>query len=140
MTPVAGYAWITLAVSDLERSVSWYRQVFGLDVLMTNADTCAVGTAEHFVYLIEPSSLFVLGLKHVAERDSAPFSSSNTGLAEVAIAVGSGRLSDHLAHLDDLGISYRGPSPWKMGTVAEISDPDGIPLRLFDPATSADRG
>lgn len=133
MSAVAGYAWATLEVADLERSVAWYRELFGLEVLMTNADTCKVADEDHFVYLVEPSSMFVIGLVTNQTRNGRQrLAPTRTGLSHLAIAVEAGALGEHLAHLDRLGIAYRGPTPWKTETVAELTNPDGIALLLFE--------
>lgn len=133
MTVLAGYAWATLAVRDLDSSVAWYRRVFGLDVLMTNADTCAVGDTDRFVYLIEPSTFVVIGL-HEAAAGRGRFCGDRAGLADLALDVGPGKLRAWLTRLDELGVAFRGPTPWSAGTVVHMQDPDGIPLLLFEPS------
>lgn len=134
MSAIAGYAWATLAVTDLERSVAWYRQAFGLDVLMTNADTCAIGDADRFVYLVEPSSLFVLGVEQAADNDGGAFAKAAAGIAQLALGVGPGGLVERQAHFNRIGIAYRGPTAWSTGEVLELADPDGIPVLVFEPS------
>lgn len=133
MTAVIDYAWAALAVGDLDASVDWYRRVFCLDVLMTNADTCAVGDADRFVYLVDAGTLFVVGL-HQRAGAREGLDRDQVGLAGLAINVGARQLRPWLAQLEELDIAYRGPTPWASGTVAYLEDPDGIPLLLFEPA------
>lgn len=137
MTIASGYAWVTLSVTDLERSITWYRRVFELEVLISNADTCAIADEDRFVYLIEPSTLLVVGLQQAAANDNQRFAPASTGLSQVTLAAGTGGLDGCLAHLDQLGIDYRGPTEWKTGRAAEITDPDGIALLVFEPALAA---
>lgn len=139
MTIASGYAWVTLSVTNLERSVDWYRLVFGLEVLMSNADTCAIADEDRFVYLVEPSTLLVVGLQQCDANDHQRFAPTANGLFHVAVAAGEGGLASCLAHFDQLGIDYRGPTPWKTGRAAEITDPDGIALLVFEADLEAGR-
>ncbi len=139
MTIASGYAWVTLSVTDLERSVTWYRQVFELEVLMSNADTCAIADEDRFVYLVEPSTLLVVGLQKSAANDGRRFAPESTGLSQVVLTPGTGGLDGCLARLDQLGIPHGGPTEWKTGRVVEISDPDGIALLVFEPSLAAGR-
>ena len=59
-----GYAWVSLRVADLERSVDWYADVLDLAPMVTNSDTCAVDAIERFSYLIHTESLLMVGLHH----------------------------------------------------------------------------
>lgn len=126
---VRGSAWTTMAVTELERSVSCHQDVFGPEALMSNAATCAVDEADRFAFLIEPRGLFVLGMELKACRDGQPLGPSRAGLSHVALAVVSDRLADHQCHLGRRGVAYR----FLSGTVAEPADPDGKPVVLFDP-------
>lgn len=129
----ASYAWVTLSVTNLERSLEWYRRVFGLEVFMSNPDTCAKADEDRFVYLVEPSTLLVVGLQQCAANEHRRFAPAATGLLHVAFAAGDGGLAGCLARFDRLGIDYRGPTQWKTGRVAEITDPDGIAPMVFEP-------
>lgn len=131
-SPLVGYAWATVVAKDLDRSVAWYREAFGLELLMTNAETCATD-APRFVHLVDPHSLFVIGLQHGSSGDWAA-AAGRTKLAQLALNVGAGWLPEHLAHLDSMGVPYQGPLPWSTGRVAHLEDPDGIPLLLYEPA------
>lgn len=135
MTALVGYAWATLAVGDLDTSTAWYRRVFGLDLLLTNADTCAVDT-DHFVYLVEPESLFVIGLHQRAASRRRQIEGDEAGLADLAVNVDPRQLRAWIGRLSDLAVPYRGPTPWSTGTVVHLDDPDGNPLLLFEPPGS----
>jgi catechol 2,3-dioxygenase-like lactoylglutathione lyase family enzyme len=54
---------------------------------------------------------------------------------DVLIAVSTSRLVDPLARLGRRGVAYRGPTAWGTGAVAEVADPDGIPVLLFEPSS-----
>lgn len=106
---------------------------------MSNADTCAIADEDRFVYLVEPSTLLVVGLQQCDANDHQRFAPAATGLFHVAVAAGKAGLAGCLAHFDRLGIDYRGPTQWKTGRVAEITDPDGIALLVFEVDLEAGR-
>lgn len=131
---ITGYAWVCLSVRDLDESVEWYRRVLRLDVLMTNADTCAIDAVDRFTYLVDAPSFCVVGLQQRADNDGATFRSGGTGLDHLAFAVGRDSLAASQQHLDHCGIPYAGPTRWQAGAFIELSDPDGIPVWLFEPS------
>lgn len=136
MTSITGYAWACLSVRNLDRSVGWYRTVFGLDVLMSIADTCAIDRQDRFVYLIDATSLFVVGLQQSADNDPEPFRATVTGLDHVSLAVAPAGLRQWQQWLRQAGVPFAGPIHWQAGTLLELTDPDGIPVRLFELSTS----
>lgn len=129
---VTGCAWACLSVRDLDRSLAWYRQVLGLDVLTTNADTCAIDTADRFTYLVDPTSLCVVGLEQRADNDATAFRPESAGLDHLTFAVGPDGLAASQQHLDGCGLAYAGPTRWQAGSFLELIDPDGIPVRIFE--------
>lgn len=131
MTGVTGYAWACLSVTELGRSVEWFRSVLNLDVFTTNADTCAIAAADRFTYLIDPISLFVIGLQQTASNDGGAFQSQRTGLDHLTVSAGSDGLAGWQHRFDHLGVAYVGPIRWAAGSFIECRDPDGIPIRVF---------
>jgi quinol monooxygenase YgiN len=58
--PLAGTAFAALSVGDVDAVTAWLSDALGSQALTTHDDTCAVG--EEFAYLIEPSSLTIVGV------------------------------------------------------------------------------
>jgi predicted metal-dependent enzyme (double-stranded beta helix superfamily)/catechol 2,3-dioxygenase-like lactoylglutathione lyase family enzyme len=123
---LAGTAFAAIAVNDLAGATDWMASVFGLHVLTTQDDSCAVD--EQFSYLIEPSSLTVVGL----HRASKPQSSA--GLEHIALRVPSvTQLERWHQELTGLGHKPSPITPWNFGTFVEVIGPEGLTVRLFVP-------
>ena len=128
-----GYAWVSLRVADLGRSVGWYADVLDLAPMATNSDTCAVDAIERFSYLIHTDSLLVVGLHHDPALDIGGSAGGELGLHHVAISVDADDLDAFRQQLDNAG---RHPGPvvsWSYGRWFEIRDPDGNAVRFFAP-------
>jgi glyoxylase I family protein len=128
-----GYAWVSLRVADLERSVAWYADVLDLAPMVTNSDTCAVDAIERFSYLIHTESLLVVGLHHDPALDVDDGPEGGLGLDHVAIGVDADDLDAFREQLEKAG---RRPGPvvsWSYGRWFEIRDPDGNAVRFFAP-------
>lgn len=129
---LTGYAWVCLSVRDLELSADWYQQSLGLEVLMTNADTCALDADDRFTYLVDHTSFCVLGLQQRADNHGRVFHPKRTGLDHLTFSLAQGDLNACQQRLQRSGIAFEGPTRWQAGSFIELADPDGIPIRLFD--------
>lgn len=129
---LTGYAWVCLSVRDLARSVDWYQRTLDLDVLLTNADTCALDADDRFAYLVDRASFCVLGLQQAARNDGSVFASERTGLEHLTFSVAEGGLEACQEWLRQSGVSFRGPTRWRAGSFIELADPDGVPVRFFE--------
>ena len=128
-----GYAWVSLRVADLERSVAWYADVLDLGPMVTNSDTCAVDAIERFSYLIHTKSLLMVGLHHDPALDVASGGRDGLRLHHVAVSVDTDDLDKFREQLGEPG---RQPGPvvsWSYGRWFEIRDPDANAVRLFAP-------
>ena len=120
---------VALTVSDLPRSVSWYRQLFDKDPVL-DEDT---GPFRHVVWMIGDGTLVGLH-QHTNLESTEPASEFRPGLDHVAF--GCSDRSDLEAwkqRLDDLGIPNGGIVDASYGSGLSFRDPDNIPLEFFAP-------
>jgi glyoxylase I family protein len=120
---------VALTVSDLPRSVSWYRQLFDTDPVL-DEDT---GPFRHVVWMIGDGTLVGLH-QHTNLESSEPASEFRPGLDHLAF--GCSERSDLEAwkqRLDDLGIPNGGIVDASYGSGLSFRDPDNIPLEFFAP-------
>ena len=120
---------VALTVSDLPRSVSWYRQLFDKDPVL-DEDT---GPFRHVVWMIGDGTLVGLH-QHTNLESTEPASEFRPGLDHVAF--GCSDRSDLEAwkqRLDDLGIPNGGIVDAPYGSGLSFRDPDNIPLEFFAP-------
>lgn len=122
---LAGTAFAALAVRDPASVAAWLSSTLGLQMLVSQDDTCAVD--ETFTYLIEPTSLTIVGLHRHDEALSG-------GVDHLALRVPSvSALHQWATSLAEQG---RKPSPitqWQFGSFVEIVGPESIRIRLFVP-------
>ncbi len=120
---------VALTVSDLPRSVSWYRQLFDKDPVL-DEDT---GPFRHVVWMIGDGTL--VGLHQHANLQSAePASEFRPGLDHLAFACSDrSDLEAWKRRLDDLGIPNGGIVDASYGSGVSFRDPDNIPLEFFAP-------
>ena len=120
---------VALTVSDLPRSVSWYRQLFDKDPVL-DEDT---GPFRHVVWMIGDGTLVGLH-QHTNLESTEPASEFRPGLDHLAF--GCSDRSDLEAwkqRLDDLGIPNGGIVDASYGSGLSFRDPDNIPLEFFAP-------
>jgi glyoxylase I family protein len=124
---------LNLSVTDLDRSASWYAQVFGLTA--RGRIEAADGLSSR-VLLVHPSG-FVLGLGVYLTNDGAAFTDEATGLDHVAFTVADeDELVAWLVRLDTLRVEHseiiRAPGRSRI----VMRDPDNIQLELYVPLRS----
>jgi glyoxylase I family protein len=118
---------ISLTVSDLARSVPWYTETLGLEV---------VGDQQHAdgrtVVLAPASGTFVILLQEHKAHEGAGFSEHRPGLDHLSFRV---QDVDELEHwrgrFDDLGVAHQALRKEDFGAVLIFRDPDRIQLELF---------
>lgn len=125
---------VSLTVSDLERSVPWYRRVLGFEL---------VGDQHHrggrTVVLAFPSGDVVLLLQEHKAHEGATFSEFRPGLDHLSFRLADEReLEAWCARFDELGIDHQPIRRETYGSVLIFRDPDRIQLELFaDPTPPA---
>jgi catechol 2,3-dioxygenase-like lactoylglutathione lyase family enzyme len=134
------YAWVSLRVADLERSVGWYTEVLDLAPMATNVGTCAVDAVERFCYMTHTESLLVVRLHHDPALEVDGRAGDRLGLRHVAIRVHADDLDALREQLENAG---RQPGPVvsrSYGRWFEIADPDGNAVRFFAPNQPCELG
>ena len=119
---------VALTVSDLDRSVAWYKALLGSEPVL-DEDT---GPFHHTVFLIGGT---LLGLHKFPDlKSTEPFDERRPGLDHVAFGVANRKeLEQWAARLDELKIPHRGIDDAPYGSGLSFRDPDNIALELFAP-------
>jgi catechol 2,3-dioxygenase-like lactoylglutathione lyase family enzyme len=122
---LAGIHHIKIPVTDLARSLHWYRQVFGLrpTIEFPEADGTVLGLAGE-----------IPGMKPtlVAFRVHPVAAEGNRGFDPVSFAVHTrDDLEAWAHHLDDLGVRHSPLIEASIGWLLVFDDPDGLTLHLY---------
>ena len=111
---ITGIAAIWLPVTDMQRAVSFYRDVLGLDVMDHDGDWSEVTAGDQRIGL------------------NASESPSGDGGAVIAFAVGD--LDGTVSELTGRGVEFvDGVSEHPWGRIAPFKDPDGNDLQVYAP-------
>jgi catechol 2,3-dioxygenase-like lactoylglutathione lyase family enzyme len=124
-----GIAHVAVTVSDLSKSVPWYRELIGSDPVL-DEDT---DLFHHTVFLIGGT---LLGLHGFPEGvpDGDAFEERRLGLDHVAFGVADrAELEAWQGRLDQRGIKHGGIVDAHYGSALSFRDPDGIALEFFAP-------
>lgn len=124
-------AHVAITVTDLERSVGWYRELFGADPVLDEDE--AISGFHHTVFLLGGGQLFGLHTHPGSDPDGL-FDERRTGLDHVAFACADrAELEAWAARLDELGIKHGGIVDAPYGSGVSFRDPDNIALEFFAP-------
>jgi catechol 2,3-dioxygenase-like lactoylglutathione lyase family enzyme len=118
-------AQVKLPVSDLARSVAWYRQLLDLRLWAEFVEDGVLRGAA----LIDPKGRFNIALRDRSVCASRP----NLNGFDVMAFVPDSRavLEDMAARCDRLGIAHSGIQDTPAGPRLDVPDPDGTVLRLY---------
>jgi len=118
---------VALTVSDLDRSVPWYAQLFDADPVL-DEDT---GPFRHVVWAVGST---LVGLHQFPDPESGEFNERRVGLDHLAFACADrGELEGWATRLDELGIAHGGVVDAGYGSGLSLRDPDNIALEFFAP-------
>jgi catechol 2,3-dioxygenase len=122
--PGADIGHVHLKVADIERSLAFYRDVLGFDVMQRVGDSAAFLSAGGYHHHI--------GLNTWESRGGSPPPPGTTGLFHVAIRYPTrGALADALRRLVDAGIPLTGASDHGVSIALYVRDPDENGVELY---------
>lgn len=129
MAPILGYHHLSLSVTDLDRSVAWYRRALGLQI-----HSVVDGAGFHRTRLRPPGGGLTLTLTCHDERASAePFDERRVGMDHVSFRVaGVDEIHALALRFEELGIEHSAVKTSPGGTaMLTFRDPDNIQLEVF---------
>jgi len=131
MATITGAHHVALTVTDVERSLRWYQDLLGLQVVMQGDDDTV-----RFRVLAHPSG-WIMGLRQYVGKEGAAFDEFRTGLDHLAFTVSSrDDLEACAAELAERGVEFSPIAETPIGTVIVFRDPDNIQLEFWLPAGS----
>lgn len=131
MATITGAHHIALTVTDVERSVQWYQDLLGMQVVMQGDDDTV-----HFRVLAHPSG-WLIGLRQYPGKEGGAFDEFRTGLDHVAFTVSSrNELDACAAELAERGVPFSPIAETPIGMVIVFRDPDNIQLEFWLPVGS----
>jgi glyoxylase I family protein len=124
MTPFPSVTHLAVTVSDLDRSIGWYENLFGAAPLLVEDES-----TYRFAVWLEPT--FALH-QHHRGTDGPPFDEHRVGLDHIAFGCASrDELDAWLVRLDELGIPHGTIIDAFYGSGLAFRDPDNIQLEFF---------
>lgn len=129
MPDIASIHHVSLTVTDLDRSVAWYKQVLGLTELMREDHPDGNGYA---IILGQPDFSMCVGLHTHLANGSEPCNETRTGLDHVSFGVAQRADLDAWAeHFRKLNVLQSPISDHEGYAVLVFRDPDNIQLELI---------
>ena len=126
-TSVSGFHHVSVTVSDLERSLTWYLRVLGL-VEQFREDS----PERRAAILRLPDGPGLIGLVEHVGSGGGSFDPAVIGLDHFAITIRSlEQMNEWAAHLDSEGVTHSGVIEVPPGAILNFKDPDGIAVALF---------
>lgn len=124
--PIAGIHHVTLSVSDLDRSVAWYRDVLGFEeVRRLSADGLDKA-------MLVRDGMVLTFCAHGAKAVPGPFDERRCGLDHLSFAVdGREVLERWAARLDAAGAVRSEIKQATTGDLIAFRDPDNIALEFY---------
>jgi glyoxylase I family protein len=123
---INGFGHIDLTVTDVERSVRWWEEVLGFQLVNTRE------TADFKLWsVIHPCGFFIGMMSHTRPGIDR-FDERNVGLDHLALRVPDrAALEAWAQHLDALGVEHSGVQEELAGPLIVFRDPDNIQLELW---------
>ncbi|HEY6595215.1 MAG TPA: VOC family protein [Asanoa sp.] len=129
MSTFPGITHVAVTVSDLSRSVPWYRELLGSDPVLDEN----TGPFHHTVFLVGGTLFGLHGFPEGVPAGDA-FDERRLGLDHVSFGVADrAELEAWQRKLDDLGIKHGDIVDAHYGSGLSFRDPDGIALEIFAP-------
>ena len=126
---IKGVSHVSLSVTDLDRSLSFYRDVLGLEVFVDPFDGTVFDGREALLL----AGRVVVNLQSHAASDRSWFDPTRTGLDHLAFHVSNrDALETWAARLDAHGVAHSEVKEGGgFGWMIEFRDPDGVQLELY---------
>jgi len=129
MASISGGHHIALTVRDADRSAEFYRDLLGMQIVMSGKDESV-----KFRVLACPNSGWVLGVREYAGGARDGFDELRTGLDHFAFGVASrAELEAWERELETREIVYSPIAETPIGSVIVFRDPDNIQLEFWLP-------
>lgn len=122
---LTGIVSIKIPVTDLKRSLAWYRQLFGLEVVLEFEDSDGVVRGVGCEAPGLGPTMFALREDPDHARGFAGFAPINFGIADKAAA------EAWIERLDEIGIEHSPIIDATRGWIVVFHDPDGLELHLY---------
>ena len=129
--PINGFGHLDFTVTDMDRSVRWWEEVMGFELVATRE------TPDYKLSNVLHPSLGAIGFMQHTNPASDRFDERAVGLDHFALRVPDrDALEAWAKHFDNLGVPHSGIQPESGGPLIVFRDPDNIQLELwaFDPA------
>lgn len=132
LEPIAGVSHVSLSVSDLDASLTFYRDVLGLEVFTEPYEGTAFDGREAMLL----AGRIVVCLQAHRANDGMAFDPTRTGLDHLAFHMSSHeQLQQWDLRLSDLDVAHSDiKAAGGYGSMIELRDPDGIQIELFTTA------
>lgn len=126
---LTGYHHLSLTVTDLDASVAWYSELFGMQRMMDEKHD-----GGRAIVLVRPDCHLYLGLHEHEHNDGRGFDETRTGLDHASFGVPDrATLVRWTETFADRGITHSPISDQPWGSVLAFRDPDNIQLELCSP-------
>jgi glyoxylase I family protein len=123
---------LALTVTNLDLSVPWYRQLFGVEPVLDEDEES--GRFHHVAFQLAGGMLFALHT-HAATDKNDTFDEMRPGLDHISFGCASrDELEQWKRRLTELGIRHDGIVDRSYGSGLSFRDPDNVALELFVPA------
>lgn len=124
---IAGASHVSFSVTDFDRSLTWYQDVLGAEVMLDEP-----GEDRRAAVLALPGTSLLIGLGQFHSRGEGAFDPTRTGLDHFAFAVEARDDLDRWAdHFDHHGVVHSEPVDVPPGAILNFKDPDDIALALM---------
>lgn len=131
MSTFPGFAHVVLTVSDLERSIAWYQELF-------DATPDHVERGERFIAAVWHFDDRAVVLHAFGHPEGERFDERRPGLDHLAFSCRDHEeLERWASKLDQLGFGHSEIVDAPYGSALAFRDPDNIALEFFAPPTSA---
>ena len=127
MPEFSNVSHVALTVTDLDRSMAWYTDVLGLQLLAPTQRPGIRGAL-----FLHPSTGLIVGLAQHESSTDARFDELRVGLDHLSFGVPDrDALTVWEQHLTDKGVAHSAIQDVPYGSVLVFRDPDNVQLELF---------